>query len=428
MVSFTSPNAYALAAHINDEITATFSEAMNPSTINVNTFTLWRGTTSIQGIVTYGGTTASFNPAADLAMNTTYTAKISTGVKDSTGVAMIAPFEWSFTTGAVDTVAPIVTATIPPIVNSTNPDDPSSSSINFPTNNVITATFSDEMDPATINTNTFILMQGTTPVAGTVTYDGIHTATFNPADNLTPNTDYIAKITTGVTDSAGIHMAADFTWDFTTGSPQVTVPQVISTIPNGGAGGVPINNPITATFSEEIDPMTITTVTFNLWQGTSRVLGTVDYDGAGTAIFTPTDDLTVGATYTAKITAGVTDLAGIHMANDISWSFTTGNADTSVPSIVSMIPADNATGVATNSIIKVIFSEVMDPTSITFTLQKGTTLIPCTVDWDVSLKTVTLTPADALTSNTLYTAMITGVTDLAGFGMANVTWSFTTAP
>jgi len=58
------------------------------------------------------------------------------------------------------------------------------------------------MDPLTISTNYVTLQQGTTPVAGTVTYAGT-TATFAPASGLAANTVYTATITTGAKDLAG---------------------------------------------------------------------------------------------------------------------------------------------------------------------------------------------------------------------------------
>jgi hypothetical protein len=71
---------------------------MDPLTITTNTFTLKKGTTSIIGTVIYSGTTATFSPSANLASNTTYTATITTGVKDLAGNAMVNNYVWSFTT------------------------------------------------------------------------------------------------------------------------------------------------------------------------------------------------------------------------------------------------------------------------------------------------------------------------------------------
>ena len=87
-----------LAVAVDSSISATFSKAMDPSTITTTTFTMTQGSTSIIGTVTYAGTTASFKPSTSLAANTTYTATITTGVKDLSGNALQTNFVWSFTT------------------------------------------------------------------------------------------------------------------------------------------------------------------------------------------------------------------------------------------------------------------------------------------------------------------------------------------
>src|SRR5437899_7600643 len=104
------------------------------------------------------------------------------------------------------------------------------------------------MDPLTINSTTFTLKQGTTAVAGTVSYAGV-TATFTPASALAPLTTYSARITTGARDLTGNALAADFGWTFTTGASLDTIaPTVSITVPADGAAAVPINQTISATF------------------------------------------------------------------------------------------------------------------------------------------------------------------------------------
>jgi len=414
---------------VNASITITFAEAMNPSTVNINTFKLWQDTTPVTGTVTYDGKTAVFNPIDDLAKNMTYTATVTNAVTDLNGNHMGSDFTWTFTTGEIDTVAPMVESTIPSFtnLNPVDPDNPFGVSTNVPINDAITAYFSEGMDPSTINTNTFTLMLGTTPVTGTVTFDGYVTAVFTPATNLSPNTQYTATITTGTMCLGGNALAQNFVWSFTTGPAQTTVPMVVSSIPASGDTGVPINNSITATFSEAINPMTINTATFSLWQGTAYVPGIVTFNGVNTAVFTPTDDLVINAVYTVQITVGVTDLAGIPMGSNVIWSFTTGAADTTIPTVISTSPVDTATGVSINNSITATFSERMDPSSIIFTLQQGATAVPCTAIYDSVQKMVTITPGVVLTSNTMYTVSISAE-DLAGFGPAIKTWSFTTSP
>src|SRR5438093_11995835 len=99
---------------------------------------------------------------------------------------------WSFTIGVIpDTTAPTVSATVP---------------ANATTGVGITAqlatTFSEPIDASTINTSTFTVKQGTTPVAGTVSYSGV-TATFTPAANLAQIGRASCRESAEITDLAG---------------------------------------------------------------------------------------------------------------------------------------------------------------------------------------------------------------------------------
>ena len=143
------------------------------------------------------------------ALNTVYTATITTGAKDLYGNALANSFVWSFTT------ANTACQTGPPTVISVAPTN---GSTGICPNTVVVATFSEAMNPSTINTTTFTLTgPGTTPVAGAVSYDAPNfVATFTPSSNLALNTLYTATITTGAQDLFGNALASDFVWSFTT--------------------------------------------------------------------------------------------------------------------------------------------------------------------------------------------------------------------
>lgn len=105
-VSTTTPNDTATGVATNRKITATFSKEMNETTINSATFTLLQGTTPVSGTVTYESTTAVFSPINILAPNASFTANLSTGVKDSTGQALLEEKTWGFTTGSTVATGP----------------------------------------------------------------------------------------------------------------------------------------------------------------------------------------------------------------------------------------------------------------------------------------------------------------------------------
>lgn len=222
----TDPANGATGVVLDKKITATFSEAMDPLTINTVTYTLRQGATSVSGNVIYSGTTATFSPSSNLTPNTIYTATITTGAKDLAGNALASNYVWTFTTGSVVDITP-------PIVIST---DPSNGATGVVLDKKITATFSKAMDPLTINTTTFTVRQGATPVSGTVTYSGT-TATFTPLSNLIYNTTYTATITTGAKDMAGNSLASNYVWTFTTIPVIVPPPNLGSAAMFGAFGG-----------------------------------------------------------------------------------------------------------------------------------------------------------------------------------------------
>ena len=83
-----------------------------------------------------------------------------------------------------------------------------------PATGVVTVTFNEAVEPATVNGGTF-LIQG---VSGVVAYDARNfKATFSPANALQENTSYSATITTGITSSDGIHLPDNFQFSFKTG-------------------------------------------------------------------------------------------------------------------------------------------------------------------------------------------------------------------
>jgi hypothetical protein len=108
--------------------------------------------------------------------------------------------------------------TTPPQVLST---DPSDQAADVPPDIKPTATFSKDMDPATINPNTFKLLdpdtgQPVTPLSPSgVDYDkDTKMATFAPADPLQNGKTYSATITASVKDKAGNALDQDETWHF----------------------------------------------------------------------------------------------------------------------------------------------------------------------------------------------------------------------
>lgn len=103
-----------------------------------------------------------------------------------------------------------------------------------------------------------------------------------------------------------------------------TTPTVLSSDPIDGATDVPINGSISAVFSEDMDPATLTGSTFTLTSSTGALSGTVIYAGT-TAVFWPAAHLASGGLFTATITGDASSDQGVGLATAHTWQFSTGN-------------------------------------------------------------------------------------------------------
>jgi hypothetical protein len=427
----------AINVPINTSVGTTFSEGMDPLTITNLNFTLKETLSgnAVTGTVNYSGVSAVFVPLNPLAYNTQYTVTVKgapNGVKDLAGNLMASDFVISWTTGAApDITPPTVTSTIH-----------SNGQTNVAINTTVGATFSEGMNPLTITNVNFTLKETISgnAVAGVVSYSGV-SAVFAPLNPLAYDTQYTVTVKgapNGVKDLAGNLMASDFVISWTTGAaPDTTAPTVTGTINANGAINVPINTSVGATFSEGMDPLTITNANVTLKETVSgnAVAGTVNYAGVN-AVFAPLNPLAYDTQYTVTVKgapSGVKDLAGNPMASDFVISWTTGAApDTTPPTVTLLNPADLASDVAINSTVNATFSEAMDPLTIStanFTLKDGAVAVTGLVTYNAISQIATFTPSSDLINSTTYTATITtSVQDLAGNALAvDKTWTFTTS-
>jgi len=301
-------------------------------------------------------------------------------------------------------------------------------------NRGITATFSKVMNASSINKNTFIVRRGVLPVNGAVTYAGV-TATFTPSSTLLPNTTYTVILSTGMKSSQGFHLVAKYTWSFKTGvAMDVMPPAVVTHTPLAAATDVPLNAVIGITFNEPIKATTITSESIVVTDSDGKIVAGELISLDSQVTFMPTDNLVVNTTYTVVITPAVTDLAGNALAALFTWSFTTSTSpilDITPPTVVSNVPLDGAIDIALLSNITVVFSEWMNPLTITaanITLTKGTEVVACLVTYDGF--TATLNPEEPLYPNATYVVTIAAdVADLANNNLAaTYVFSFITLP
>lgn len=194
---------------------------------------------------------------------------------------------------------------VAPSVVSTTPED---GATGIPLAVTITATFSETIKPALLNSGTFTLTSAQAAVSGAVSFAGL-TATFTPDNALLPNTAYTATVTRGVKDFTGNALVADFSWNFTTVGtlPTVSFTTAAQTVPEN-VGTVTVTATLSTLSDQDVQaPFIVSGSTANpsdhdLIDGTITILaGTL----SGEVTFTVNDDTLDESDETVILTLGI---------------------------------------------------------------------------------------------------------------------------
>jgi len=310
---------------------------------------------------------------------------------------------------------------------------PTDKSFNNPVNTPIRIQFNQSMNTS----STWIELgeDDEIEIAGTVQWSQTtlpnDTLTFTPNNALKPAAHY------GVGCSAmalsGWQNFFDFAFITKPSTADSTPPTVQTVYPHSGATGVSTTTMPSIKFSEAMNPNTINSANITI-SGLSSTDYSVTYDfwdgGVDITKNTPFSPLSA---YTVTITTNVKDLRGNWLRDQYQWSFTTGSADTTPPTVLQTIPAIGAEKVSTNPVFHVIFSEEMDESSLTpsnITLYNVTTSsgVPINIYWSWKDNVVFGSQSTLTNGNQYRVTLGTGVKDLAGNGLSTpYIWTFTVA-
>jgi WD40 repeat protein len=477
-----APSNGATNVNVGTNITATFNEAMDAATINTNSFELRDSANALVGAsVTYDAATriAKLEPIANLSANTIYTATLkSTIVRDQAGNGPASNITWSFTTAGAPCSQQQPCTIWDNSATPTNPltNDPNAvelgvkfrsdidgyvTGIRFYKGNSNTGTYKANL----WNTNGQNLR---TTNNNNISASGWRQIDFATPVPITANTTYVASYYTsigryaadqnffaasGVTkaplsalsnnasggngvyrygSSSGFpnntYNSSNYWVDvvFTTSTiADTTPPTVTATAPSNSGTGIGTNTKVQATFSEAMNSGTISSSTFELRNPSNIVVAAqIAYDTtSNTATLTPNAALAANTTYTATIKGGsngVKDQAGNSLAQDYSWSFTTGSGmtiwdNTATPSVLD--PDTNATEVGVkfrsdvNGFVKGVrfYKGNNSTTNYTVNLWNNSTqqsLANATINnvSGIGWKEVTFSSPVAITANTVYIA------------------------
>lgn len=366
----------------------------------------------------------------NLDYSTSYTATVTFFEVDANGNTLQSNYDWSFTTGA-DPSALIDTT--PPRVSGLTP---AANDVDIRTDSDIRISFSEPVDPLTLNngvTIDFINQVSTTTSVSGRWGTRTNTAVFTPAAPLPPDTTIWVTVA-AVADLAGNQVQSRFGSNFRT-APATTPATAAATFtlndsyPAADQIDIPVDARLTFDFSQNVDlTALINDAAIQVFDPAGNVVRG-SWQGQGQAIvFRPRNNLLGdGAAYIVQMTGAVKSLAGELISGaPIAWVFyttvATAATDTTAPTLVRFRPRLNAVNIPVTSQFKVTFSEPVDMSSVMNDSQQtgikiiGPTGVDVAGSWSVNENEIIFTPFSPLEYNSAkYTMIITpDVTDVAG--------------
>jgi hypothetical protein len=308
-VIWTIPASNATSVPINESVCANFSENIDGNTLNPSTFMLKDNNGNyIAG--SQGGNCIYFPYMIFLKYNTTYTAIITTGVKDMAGNPLASNYSWSFRT-----ILP-------------NPMDLVASRGNLETSLSWTPVAGASSYSIYWSTSPGVSKQNGVKITGITTSSYTHSGLANGS--------YYYYVVTAVSGGSESSESNQVSVSFDFNSPIVT-----STDPNGT--DIYPTWRIIVYFNEELEPSTVNTSTMYLKDADGNLLSAFVFlcsknsypPGFGYCLLNINDEyLKFGTTYTLTATTALKDLSGNNMAADYIWTFKTEQIG--VPNIYSI--------------------------------------------------------------------------------------------
>ena len=379
--TISAGDIYAIYLRNADDITITNSGTITAARdpINMQSST---GTVTITNSGTISQTGGGYNDGLTLQDNATITntGTISASRYGIGGSASGVTFvnKGTVTGGTYDFYVPSITITT--LTNDQGGDDGLNYRGKLPTNYKIMVNSASDYgkllsDHTSYLTGTTTLSIDTTSTLAENTYTGVFT-NFTSA-RIAAGTTGTVTASNGVFDWTFSDANSDNTWDLVIVNGDTTDPTLSSSTPADNATSVAVNANIVLTFSEAVDAesgnITIKKTSDNSTIETIDVTGNKVSGSGGTEItVNPGTNWSEKTEYYVLIDASAFDdgnsnsYAGI--SSTTALSFTT--VDSTNPTLSSSTPADDATGIATNSNIVLTFDEAVDAESGNITIKK----------------------------------------------------------
>jgi methionine-rich copper-binding protein CopC len=360
-VSSTTPTNGATDQATTTNISITFSEAVN---VTGNWFQIVCTSSSTRNVadtvVTPNGSNTVFtiDPNTDFTQGETCTVTVDDAAvtdQDSNDPPdnMAADYVFSFT---MDAAPSVLTTT------------PTNTATGVATNSNVVVNFSESVNATT---SSFTISCATS---------GAHTYTLSASPNssftLNPNADFangelctVTVVAANTTDADANdppnNMLSDYVFSFTTDTP----PTVTAITPTNGAINQTTNTDITLTFSESVS-LTAAPVTISCTTSGAHNAYTVSASPNTSFTINPNVDFSPGETCTVTVLANqVSDTDTGDPPDNMTANFVSSFSTDAAPTVTTTVPLNGANPVATNTNITINFSEAVNVTTNSFTIE-----------------------------------------------------------
>jgi large repetitive protein len=397
-----SPSQIVGGMPTNAVVDVLFNKPLDPATVNATNVQL-RDTVASQVLAAdltliKQGRVVRVQPQSPLLAGRQHAVTLVRDLRDLDGNIMDASTGFFFTTAATsDTQAPHVTRMSPP-----------NGAADVGINAQVHARFDEQMNPFSI-----VLDPNS---GGTLFWTDSNRDLRIVWTEPYPASSEITESVEPAQDFAGNAVLAPFSTTFTTGAgADFTAPAFLDITPFQNATNVPVNSLLRAALNDQLDPVSVSSTTVTLLDGSTPVGSTATLEPDGRSIsLVPTQALQTNRTLSFNFNS-VRDLSG-NLIPQTTRMFTTGStADTQPPAIATSTVLDGQTGVPLNANLQVTFNEALSSQKLGgIALRRGGQPVASTVQISADHRTIAIKLAQPLVGNTTHTIEIAGVEDLSG--------------
>jgi large repetitive protein len=421
-VTMVTPTNGATNVGLNTSVVLTFSEPLNPNTINGNNFALFAGGDRINASVSRSADNQTVTLSTSLPSSSVITVVATQDVQDLSG-NRLADFRSQFTTATLDTTRPSVVS-----------QRPGNGATGVSVDKTVVLYIDEPLNPSTVNGALQVSADGVV-VSGSINLSGGgQVIEFVPSSPWQPNALVQVFLDTSAQDLAG-NSLNNYQGSFRVASGTTSTPPQVVRVSQSNNSSVLLNAVLEVEYNEPLDPSTVSPATVSLRQNDGAqtpVASSISLVRGGRVIrIVPSAPLTASTGYFYRVTSGIKDLDGSSPSFDSTFFFVTGTvSDGTAPQVVGVSPPGGVTNVGVNAQVRLRFSESINPLSVTgqsvMIMGGGGNIMPSTISFTSDNREVLIVPHSPLPEATQIAVKVEGVEDLAGNQVAAQTTQFTT--